>query len=578
MSTGHAGRAGRGGLRRGVTTSLLIALAIVVAAALMAVLSTQAIMASSDCAEHPVLANVAVSNDIAPAVQKVAQYFNRLHREIDGRCIVVQVTEELPATAAAQIDGREPQHGMPPIDAWIPDSNLWVNQARALPQGAQVVQMTGVHVARSPLMIVMPQTVAASLGPVAKTIGWNFLLPQTAGGPPAADGVKVELPDPKLSAAGLATVIEVNRLLGTGQAAGENFTRFAFGADETEQYDNPAALTSLIALSKPPLNARTVTVASEQSVIQFDQANPKAPLAARYPSDGSPELDYPYVLTTTDSTRLHAAQEFGKILSQGYTASVVRYAGFRSADNVGARTPSSFGLDDQPLSILPLGGPNTATVTLQAWDRVRIGIRILVIIDTSGSMATRSSPTGPTQMDELVAAANEGLLLFPQSTQMGLWEFNNNLDGTKPYKSLVPVGPLNAELGLISRREQLQQLNQTFTPRQGASTKLNATVLAAYKYMIKTYDPRYSNTVVVMTGGQDDAPGDISSDELLSQVRKLNKPSHHVGLLFDVFGHSPIYPAILRLVRATGGAAFNITDPTEINKVFFVSVGRALSR
>jgi hypothetical protein len=96
--------------------------------------------------------------------------------------------------------------------------------------------------------------------------------------------------------------------------------------------------------------------------------------------------------------------------------------------------------------------------------------------------------------------------------------------------------------------------------------------------MIKTYNPRYSNTVVVMTGGQDDAPGDISNEELLSQVRKLNKPSHHVGLLFDVFGHSPIYPAILRLVRVTGGAAFNITDPTEINKVFFVSVGRALSR
>ncbi|HEV8222514.1 MAG TPA: substrate-binding and VWA domain-containing protein [Streptosporangiaceae bacterium] len=577
MSTGHAGQAGRGGLRRGLTTSLLVTLAIVVAAALMAVLSTQAIMASSDCAEHPVLANVAVSNDIAPAVQKVAQYFNRLHREIGGHCAEVQVTEELPATAAAQIDGKEPQHGMPPIDAWIPDSTLWVNQARAMPQGAQVVQTTGVHVAMSPLMIVMPQSVAAGLGPVAKSIGWNFLLPQTAGGPPAADGVKVELPDPKLSAAGLATVIEVNRLLGTGQAAGENFTRFAFGADETEQYDNPAALSSLIALSNPPLNERTVTVASEQSVIQFDQTHPQ-PLAARYPSDGSPELDYPYVLTTTNAARLRAAQEFGKILSQDYTASVVRYAGFRSADNIGARTPGSYGLDSQPLSVLPLGGPNTATVTLQAWDRVRIGIRILVIIDTSSSMGTRSSPAGPTLMQELVAAANEGLLLFPQSTVMGLWEFNNNLDGTKPYKWLVPVGPLNAELGLISRREQLQQLNQTFAPRPGAKTKLNTAVLAAYKYMIRTYDPRYSNTVVVMTAGQDDAPGDISNESLLRQVRALNKPSHHVGLLFDVFGHSPIYPAILRLVRVTGGAAFNITDPTEINKVFFVSVGRVLSR
>ncbi len=406
MTTGNAGRAGRGGLRRGVTTTVLVTLAIVLAAALMAVLSTQAIMASSDCAEHPVLANVAVSNDIAPAVQKAAQYFNRLHRVIHGHCVVVQVTEELPATAAAQIDGKTPQPGMPPIDAWIPDSTLWVNQALSLPLGAQVVQRTGIHVARSPLMIVMPQTVAASLGPVAKTIGWNFLLPETAGGPPAADGVKVELPDPKLSAAGLATVIEMNRLLGTGQAAGENFTRFAFGADETEQYDNPAALTSLIALSKAPLNLRTVTVASEQSVIQFDQTHPGTPLAAHYPSDGTPELDYPYVLTTTNAPRQQAAEEFGKILGQEYTASVVRYAGFRSADGVGARTPSTFGLADQPLSILPLGNPNTATVTLQAWDKVRIGIRILVIIDTSAYMATRTSPTGPTQMQELVAAAN----------------------------------------------------------------------------------------------------------------------------------------------------------------------------
>src|SRR5262249_56410893 len=100
----------------------------------------------------------------APAVQRWPEYSNRLHREINGHCAEVQVTEQLPATAAALIDGKQPQRGMPPIDAWIPDSTLWVNQARALPQGAQVVQPTGVPVAMSPLMLVMPQRVAVSLG------------------------------------------------------------------------------------------------------------------------------------------------------------------------------------------------------------------------------------------------------------------------------------------------------------------------------------------------------------------------------------------------------------------------------
>jgi hypothetical protein len=559
-------------------TSVLVAAAVVIAAALMATLSTQAIMASSDCSQHPVLVNVAVSNDIAPSVQKVAQYYNRLHRRIDGRCTAVQITEEQPAAAAAEIDGKEPGRGLPAIDAWIPDSSLWIPQARSLPAGAQVVQTTGISVARSPLMIVMPPSVASGLGQANGSIGWNFLLPESAGGPPAADGVKVELPDPKTSAVGLATVIQVNKLLGTGQAASENFTRFAFSADETEQYDNPASLTSLIALSKPPLNERTVTVSSEQAVLQFDQAHQGAPLAAKYPSDGSPVLDYPYVLTTTSAPQLKAAREFGSILRQDYAASVVRYAGFRSGDGVADAIPAGYGLASQPMSHASLGSPNTATVTLQAWDKVRLGIRILVIIDTSQGMAARSVPGGPTLMQELVGAANEGLLLFPDSTVMGLWEFNDHLDGSKPYKWLVHPGPLPAAVGLISRREQIQQLNQTFAPRPGAKTQLNAAILAAYKYMEKSYDPRYSNTVVVMTGGRDDAPGDISDASLLRQVQRLNKPNRHVGLLIDVFGHSPKLSSLQKLSQATGGTTFAITDPSMINKVFFASVGRDLAR
>ncbi len=320
-----------------------------------------------------------------------------------------------------------------------------------------------------------------------------------------------------------------------------------------------------------------MTVASEQSVVQYDLAHPAHPLTARYPADGSPELDYPYVLTTADRLKFQAAREFGKLLSQPYTADTVRFAGFRSARGVPDQTPGSFGLARQQLRVTELAIPGVAQTMLQAWARVRIGIRILALLDISGSMARPAGPAGPTREQEMTSAAGEGLTLFTDSTQMGLWEFASNLDGGKPYKELVPLGPLPAEVGLISRRQQIQQINQTLRPKPGAPAAMDQSILAAYRYMVRTYQPNEANSVLIMTGGADDAVGDLSAGRLLRKLRAIAGPNRRVALIFNVFGQSSHYAAIRHLARATGGAAFQITDPAEINKVFFAAVGRDLT-
>jgi hypothetical protein len=543
----------------------------------MATLGTQAILASASCARDPVLVNVAASDDVAPAIQRAGQYFNRLHHLVGGRCAEVQVTEDQSATAAAMIDGQGGMRGRPAIDAWIPDSSLWVDAARSLPVGAQVVQPTGLDVARSPLMIVMPRSVAARLRAFGSSTSWNFLLPQSAGGPPSADGVQVELPDPEQSSAGLATVIEMERLLGNGPASRDNFSRFVFGAHVTSQYDNSPSLASLVSLAKPPLDESPVTVATEQAVVQYDLAHPGQPLAARYPSDGSPELDYPYVLTTTKPLQVQAATAFGKVLGQGYAASVIRFDGFRSARGVADRTPASFGLAGQQLRLTALATPGVAQATLRAWSKLRTGNRLLALVDISGSMDQPAVPGGPSLEDELTQTADQGVLLFPDSTRMGLWEFASDLDGTKSYKELVPVGPMTGEVGLITRRQQIEQINQTLQPDAGSPTSLYGTILAAYRYMIGTYQPHYGNFVLVLTGGADNAPGDISPGMLLQQVRGLSSPSRHVAIVFLVFGESSHFAAIQRIAAATGGSAFEITDPAEINKDFFDSLAHTIA-
>jgi Bacterial extracellular solute-binding protein len=579
VSAGEAdwSRPSRRARRRRVRAGALVTVAVVIAAAVMATLSTRAILASVSCGRDPVLANIAVSDDIAPAIQRVGQYFNRLHRHLGKRCAEVQVTEDQPAIAAAMIDGKDPRRGRPAIDAWIPDSSLWVSIARSLPVGAQAVQPSGVDVARSPLMIVMPRAAAARLPAFGSSTGWNFLLPPSAGGPPAADGVQVELPDPEQSSAGLATVVEMERLLGTGPASRENFSRFVFGTHVTAQYDNPASLTSLVALGRPPLAQCPVTVATEQAVVQYDLAHPGQPLAARYPADGSPELDYPYVLTTTSPLQLKVAREFGTILGQRYAAAVIRFDGFRSAAGVADRAPGAFGLAGQQLRLTALANPGVAAVTLQAWNKLRTGARLLALIDISGSMRAPATPGGQSLEDELTQTAGQGVMLFPDSTRMGLWEFASDLDGTKPYKQLVPVGPMTAEVGLITRRQQIQQINQTLQPRPGSRTSLDDTILAAYRYMISTYQPHYGNFVLVLTGGADDAPGDISPAKLLRRVRALSSPARHVAIIFLVFGKSRDFAAIHRIAAATGGSAFAITDPAEINKDFFESLAHTIA-
>ena len=250
-SRARRGRVSRRGRERHVRVGLLVAIAVAVSAVLMAGLTAQAVMARTNCNDRPLVLNVAVSPDIAPAIQRVGQLFNKQSHVAGGRCVITQVSPEDPASVASVVDGQASSGGLPTSDAWIPDSSLWVDVARAYPLGAQQVQTTGITVARSPLMIVMPGAAAAQVPAFNNDVGWSFLAPTAAGGPPAAQQVRVELPDPTQSAAGLAALIEVSRLIGTSPAARAELTRFVFTAQSSTQFDTPAQLTAFVTLSAP---------------------------------------------------------------------------------------------------------------------------------------------------------------------------------------------------------------------------------------------------------------------------------------------------------------------------------------
>ncbi len=577
------GRASRRGRERYVSVRLLVAIAVGISAVLMVTLTAQAVVARTSCDDHPLLVNVAVSDDINSAVEQVAQLFNRQNHQAAGRCVEVQVTQEEPAAVAATVEGQASTNGLPGADAWIPDSSLWVDVARSFPLGAQRIQTTGVTVAKSPLMLVMPENSAAQVPSFNDSAGWNFLLPSSAGGPSSAQQVKVNLPDPTQSSAGLASLVEISRFLGTGAKARVNMTNFVFSpsTQSSADFDDPTTLSSFVLLGSSSLGGHPVTVTTEQAVISYDQAHPTQPLAARYPSSqsaklGDPELDYPYVLTSTDPAEISGAQEFGKALQQSYTAGLVRYYGFRSANNVVGTVPASYGLAQQQLQPTSPITPADAQTALQAWQKLEKGSRDLALFDVSSSMSAASGLGSLSLEQELTQTANLGLDLFPDSAQIGMWEFASNLNGTLPYKQLVSVGPLPGDLGLITRRQQIQQIDASLGPLSNSRAALNDSILAGYQSMVDTYQPNFTNALLVLTAGVDNAPGDMPLSTLTSKLRALYNPSKPVELIIITVGSKGNLSALQQIATAGGGAAYEVADPSDVDKVFLAAVSRRI--
>jgi len=535
-------------------------------------LSARALVARASCTGEPLYLNIAVSYDIAPAIEQIARSYNNQTHIADGRCFEVEITPGDSAAVAAQIEGRATVSGMSGIDAWIPDSSLWVDLARNYPAAAAVLRpVAGGDIARSPLMIVTTQAVAAQTPALGGPVSWSLLLPAGFGGPPVSTGLTVDLPDPADSATGLAALIEVNRLLGDGVTARGAFTKFVESAESTQAFNSAEALASFVASIGPPFSRRAVTVASEQAVIAYDRQNPHHQLVARYPAGtsaalGTPDLDYPFVLTTAVRQRAQAAAQFGAALRQSYAASVIRYAGFRAPGDVPDAMPASFGLSSQLLQLASAATPSEAATNLQSWEQLGLGTRQLFLIDVSAAMNQPDGSGTQTLEQELTATASIGTRLFPENSLVGLWEIADGLQPGEPYRDLVPIGPISAQFGLITRDEQLSQITGSLQAGR-SSVSLYDAILAAYQYVSKSYAPGYVNVVIVLSAGVD-GPHDMPLSTLLTKLRALYNPSRKVEIINLMLGSKGNFTALREISAATNGVSYTITSPADIGSIF----------
>jgi hypothetical protein len=543
-----------------------------VAIALVLVIGVRAVLVRALCEQGPVRLHVAASFDIAPAVQRIGQYFNDLNHDVGGHCAQVDVTEDAPGAVAAELSGMGTIAGESRVDAWVPDSSLWVDVARNSARGAARVRPTGVSVARSPLVITAPGAIAGTVGRSSRHVGWKTLFPQSLGGPSASLHLQVQLPDPAHNAAGLATLVEIRRLLGGQPNPRDEFTNFVHNVLPSASFDDVQALSVLSALAEPPWHARPVTVTSEQAVVAYNRSNPPRPLVAYYPPQEY-DLDYPFALVTSSPLKVQVAQQFEQVLRSRFATRYVRGSGFRSASGQADESASQFGIVGDPQPAVALPAPGEASTALQAWNRLSLGSRDLVLDDVSGAMSKHLGSSGQTRLQILQAAASVGLALFPDSTQMGVWEYSYRMNGALPYRVMVPVGPLPVQLGLITRRQQLQEITTTLSPRPGVPAAMYESILAAFRWMTANYQPGHVNALIVLGSGTNTAGG-MTLSHLLASLRKDYDPRRPVEIITVSTGTD--MTALAEITAISHGASYSVEQPSDMAHVFFDALARRI--
>ncbi|WP_242904646.1 substrate-binding domain-containing protein [Actinomadura terrae] len=543
----------------------------------------------SDCGGDALSLSVAAAPDIAPVVTKAAERFNDGKEKVGDRCVRANVRSVEPASVATLLSGQgvaNASNQRP--DVWIPDSSLWPSLAQG--QSGETKQKntivpTKTSVATSPIVVGLPQTLAEQLkrSGVTATPSWDNLL-KAAGGVAGgavtknqmipAGSVRLLVPDPTRNAAGMGSLMITSALLANDPNKESIFTGIVRTVRESIVPDVEEQFTHF---RKDRTGKQPISLSSEQALWKYDRGGPAEPAVALYPLEGTLSMDYPFTITAEDDDQSKAARLLEEAMSTEATKNDVRDAGFRSPDG---KAPPTFGEKTgvSPARPRQLPMPQAAEVTqvMQAWSKLSLGLRILTLVDVSGSMAEEVAPH-TNRLQAIAQVSQGGLSMMSNDTELGQWLFSTNMRGGLPYRETVPVGPLGERVGSNTRRGLvLSWLNQ-MKPKPDGDTGLYRTMLAAYKAMNRSYKPEFGNSILLMTDGKNDDPGGPSLKEALAELRAMQDPNKPIQVNMIGFGKGVDRAELEQIASATGGNVQIAMTPQEISKIFLKMLSRRIT-
>lgn len=513
---------------------------------------TAAAQTSSDgCSPQGPRLHVAVSPELADAVEETVQ----AQAGSAGACVPVTVHSRAAAdvlTASAEGARRRP-------DVWIPDSSTWLARPEALEVG---LPAQGPSVARSPLVIAVPSAVADGLRSGQRLDLARLLLAGPRG------GLRLALPAPRSSAATVGAVLALRAALADHPDARPLVTAAVRSAPSALPAD-PAQL-----LERSAAGPALAVPVSEQAVATYARTPDAVPFTAvPLPADAL-DLDYPFLVLTEDDRRQEQARGLLRALRSEEGKDLLVARGFRDADG-----RSEAAADGRPGSAPRVPTAEAVLSAVRFVEAVTGPARVLAVLDVSGSMRQPVPGTGGlTRLQATVRAAGGGLALYPDDTHIGLWIFSTDLTPGRDHAELVPVGRLDAVVGGRTGRQRLAAALASVQPVPSGGTGLYDTVLAAVRSMTRSFVPGRMHTVVLLSDGKNEDAQGIGLSQVRASLLREQDPDRPVRVVTIALGPGSDTAALSALSRATGGASYVAATPGDIRRVFLDAVGQRSCR
>ncbi|WP_025619629.1 VWA domain-containing protein [Salinispora cortesiana] len=532
-------------------------------------------LASPGCSGRVELA-VAVAAELAPAVDAAATEWESEGAAVDGTCVEVSVTAAEPVEIAATVAtkhgailagvGRVSGAAVSP-DVWVPDSSAWLLRLKS--GGATAFDPgNGASIARSPVVVGVPEPVASRLGWPAQELTWSALVGQVN----SAEPLKAGTVNPTRDAAGLSGLLALSAAAaavgGDGQAATVGALR-ALSASSAELRQELLAQFPTSADATTLAGSLGAAALSEEDLLSYNARKPAVPLAALYPKPAATPLDYPYaVLPGIGSAKVSAARMLFDVLTTASFKDRLASLSLRAPDGTwGAGAPegaSSPAADDGSATVEL--DPLAVERAVSSWSIATQSGRMLCVIDVSGSMREPvASANGASRQQVTLEAAGRGLHLFDDSWEIGLWEFSTNLGSGRDYRRLVEIGPLSGQ------RNELEAALTQIQPTRG-DTGLFDTVLAAYEAVQEDWDQGQVNSIVLFTDGKNDDDNGISQQQLIAELERIKDPERPVQVVLIGIGADVSKAELESITKVTGGGSFITEDPTKIGDIFLKAI------
>jgi hypothetical protein len=322
-------------------------------------------------------------------------------------------------------------------------------------------------------------------------------------------------------------------------------------------YRNVAALVNDVpALWESFGRGITGAPVSEQAVLAYNTSNAASPMAA-VPLTDVPTLDYPFILRSRQSRAVSAAANAFRaaLTSQQYRNVLARYK-LRLPDGSAAPGfPTGHGVTTALVHVQPLEDMAKVASALRIWVAARTPSRVLAMVDATASMNSLLGTR--TRIQVMREAATQGLALFTDVSEVGLWAFAG-----PGHQALAPLAPLNKP----GQREALLSRMNAANPAPTDVTPLYQSIKAGYQELLKNYQHELRNTLVIFTDGRDNTGASLR--QMQRDLEMLADVTRYIRVVLLGIGPDVDMNELKAIADTTGGAAFQVNSPDEMQLIF----------